>query len=304
VLAAAADHELVGDELHVRLSDGRTAAVQVVNPDGASTVVICHGIPGSRLLPHWLVPIAEAAGVRAVGIDRPGFGGSDTRPGRTILEWPDDAAEVADHLGVQRFAVLGISGGSPYALACCARIPDRITRVVLAAPVTPWDRPALRARLSERRATLPVLWAVGHSRIVARGFYALPARGLRNVPEKAFAALAKSLSEPDRRVLAEPKTSSFVMATMREGLRSGGRAWAEDEALVDGDWGFSPSDVSKDVPIEVWHGEQDSAVPSASARRLVEALSNAKLLTHPDDGHFSMGLARLDAIVPALVRAG
>lgn len=294
---AMASADFVGEDRLVRLRDGRALGIQVANARGTKPVLMFPGTPGSRVLPPSVPAIAEELDVQVIGIDRPGFGLSDVLPGRTILDWPADVAELADELGLERFAVLGISAATPYALACCLKLPGRVTKAVLAAPVTPLDRPVLRGRLNAHRATRPLLWGVRHSRLVARAFYALPAHGLRNAPERALGALARSLAPPDQRVLADPDTSSFLMVAMREGLRNGGRAWAQEEALVDADWGFTPSSLPVEVPVEVWYGEQDATIPPDHARWLVDELPNAVLRAYDGDAHFSVSLLHLDEIL-------
>src|SRR4051794_19082902 len=74
-------------------------------------VLWAHGGPGSRLDPGYLAPRAAEAGVRFIGIDRPGYGWSTPQIGRTIADWVPDALAVADHLGVDRFVVVGTSTG-------------------------------------------------------------------------------------------------------------------------------------------------------------------------------------------------
>src|SRR4051812_3992649 len=104
-------------------------------PDGAP-IVYCHGAPGSRLDVVWLEDAFADAGVRVVSLDRPGMGGSSLSPGRTIGGWPDQVEAVADHLGIDRFAVMGLSSGGPYVVACAARCPDRVVAAAVVAGVT------------------------------------------------------------------------------------------------------------------------------------------------------------------------
>ena len=112
-------------DVECTLSDGRRLAFAVWgDPDGV-TVFVFHGAPGSRLFAPDPVTTAEA-GVRLVTVDRPGYGASDPQTGRSILDWPIDLLQVADRLGVARFAVVGHSSAGPYALACALRMPQRI----------------------------------------------------------------------------------------------------------------------------------------------------------------------------------
>ncbi len=96
--------------------------------------------------------VAETAsrlGVRLVLPDRPGIGLSDFKPGRAILDWPDDVLALAGALGLERFAVMGLSGGGPYAAACAWKIPQRITRVGIISGVGPPEMPGAMDFLSK-----------------------------------------------------------------------------------------------------------------------------------------------------------
>src|SRR6478672_1574176 len=95
----------VGED-RMELADGRTVGLVDLGPADATAVLWCHGGPGSRLEPAAMAPAMVAAGLRVVGIDRPGYGLSTTRPGRTIAEWAPDGLAVADHLGIERFVAV------------------------------------------------------------------------------------------------------------------------------------------------------------------------------------------------------
>ncbi|MFH5800912.1 alpha/beta fold hydrolase [Haladaptatus sp. CMAA 1911] len=80
-------------------------------------------------------------GLRILAPDRPGVGESDPILGRGLLDWPTDVVQLADELDVDEFAVIGVSGGGPYALACAYTIPERLTAVTIVSGVAPLDTP-------------------------------------------------------------------------------------------------------------------------------------------------------------------
>src|SRR5919202_4018235 len=140
----------------IRLRDGRMLGyAEQGDPDGAP-VLVFHGLPGSRFSRHPDGRIAERLRVRLFTFDRPGIGLSSPQPRRRILDWPRDVAEFADARGLDRFAVVGWSGGAPYALATAHELPERVTRVGLVAPVVPLTGPAVARGLSRdlRRSAL------------------------------------------------------------------------------------------------------------------------------------------------------
>src|SRR4051794_8186544 len=124
----------------IALRDGRRIAYCEWGDRDGLPIILCHGAPASRLFgPD---PDATAqAGVRLITVDRPGYGRSDPRPGRQILDWPADVEELAAAIGVQEFDVLGHSSGGSYALACAYQLPDRVGRVGLISSIVPFDEP-------------------------------------------------------------------------------------------------------------------------------------------------------------------
>ena len=118
-----------------KAQDGRTLTfIERGDPDGVP-VIVCHGTPGSRYTRHPDPELYERHGTHFVAYDRPGYGGSDPQPGRSVAAAAGDIQAIADELGFERFAVVGGSGGAPHALACGALLGDRVTRV--GALVTP-----------------------------------------------------------------------------------------------------------------------------------------------------------------------
>src|SRR5690348_15789794 len=131
---------------HVAVTGGRSLTVRDLGEPGAPAVLFQHGFMACRLTGR------PAPGARVITIDRPGIGGSTAWPGRTLLDWPADVAAVADHLGLDRFAVLGHSGGGPYAAACAARLGDRVSALGIACGFAPFGRPGATEGMNPRMA--------------------------------------------------------------------------------------------------------------------------------------------------------
>ena len=130
-------------EGNIRLLDGRRLAYAEYGDPQGKPVFFFHGTPGSRLFHHPDASVAASAGARIIAVDRPGFGRSDFKPGRTLLDWPNDVVQLADALDIQRFAVMGYSGGGPYAAVCASSIPERLTAAGLVSSIAPLDTPQI-----------------------------------------------------------------------------------------------------------------------------------------------------------------
>ena len=130
----------------IRLKDGRTLGYAEYGTPQGKPVFYFHGFPSSRI--DWPLfdtdGMAERINARIIAADRPGYGLSDFKRGRKILDWPDDVIELADALHIERFSVLGISGGGPYALACACRIPARLTTAAIVCGIGPAQAPGAR----------------------------------------------------------------------------------------------------------------------------------------------------------------
>ena len=265
----------------VTLADGRSVAYSEWGDLDGRPVVLVHGAPGSRLFcPD--ESATDAAHVRLITIDRPGYGRSDPQPDRSLLDWVDDYAELARRLELPPSPMVGWSSGGPYALACAAVIPDRVPKVGVAASVGPWDEvpgawrelpPAVR----ELVELLPRDPAAAHEGFRKRcQWYADDQEGM-------FADVGPHPEDPDGQLLVRPETLEAMKALMREGARQGSSGYVADVIAEFRPWGFSLSDIGTEVL--VWWGESDRLVTRAHAEYLSKAIPRAKLLTYPGEGH-------------------
>lgn len=252
----------------VLLADGRTLRVHDTGPGPARTVVWHHGSPQTGALLDPLVTAAAARDTRLVSYGRPSYGGSSPRRGRDVASAAGDVAQVADALGIDRFAVMGASGGGPHALACAALLPGRVTGAVTLAGLAPFAGDDG--------------WFTG---MVAPG--ALRAAAAGRAARERFAEVEEfdeaSFTAADRAALAGPWSSL--------GADAGRAGEAGAEGLVDDDlafvapWGVDLGGI--DVDVLVVQGGQDRVVPPAHAWQLLEACGS-ELWLRPGDGHVSV----------------
>ena len=251
-------------ETDLPLPDGRTLHVY---DTGAGTPVFWHhGTPQIGAVP---APLLALDGIRWLSYDRPGYGGSTSSPGRTIGSAASDAAAVADSLGVERFSVLGHSGGANHAMACAALLPSRVTRCVTVGALAPFEPVALdwwagMVAPEELRASV-----VGHDALAAQ---------LASAPfdENSFT----------------PADHAAVSGAWSDLGRNAGIATANGlSGMIDDDlayvtpWGFAVSDIH--CPTLLIHGVEDRIIPFSHAEWLARHLPSADLRPSPSDGHIS-----------------
>lgn len=141
----------------VRLQDGRAlASVEWGDPAGEA-ILEFHGLPSPREADTVSGEFLQQRGIRRICVDRPGVGFSDPSPNRTLLDWPRDVEQLVDALGVEHFAILGVSGGVPYALACAMDLPNRVTSVAAVSGLGPPDRPDAFAGMNRGAARIMIL---------------------------------------------------------------------------------------------------------------------------------------------------
>lgn len=278
------------------LADGRRLGYAEHGVQAGRPVFVFHGAASSRLerpVDETVLPDLE---IRLIGVDRPGHGLSDLKPGRRLLDWPDDVAQLADQLGLDQFYVMGYSSGGPHALACAYALPKRVIAGAAVSSVAPMGRPGafkglpLPNRLlagSARRAP----WLVMLIRRVMRSML------IKDV-ETAARQLMASLPEADKKALYAPESIELLAQSVREGFRSGWRGVAWDDVLINRDWGFGPAEIR--VPIELWHGDLDVNVPPHAGEYLHREIPNSTLIMMPGQGHFVL-LTHWRPVLAALV---
>jgi pimeloyl-ACP methyl ester carboxylesterase len=273
----------------VTLSDGRRLAYAEYGDPRGVPMLYFHGHPGSRHEAALLAEAAAEARVRLIGIDRPGLGLSDYQPGRRLVAWPADVVGLADQLGLGRFAVVGFSGGGPYALACAAEIPDRLTACGIVSGVG-----VLSPFVSFLGMWMPYLMLPLMRRLYFRS------------DEQARASLARfgqRWAAPDQASLRSRSVSETLSASIAEAFRQGTQGAARDGALISGTWGFDLGAISF-PDIHLWHGELDNEIQVRSARALVGRLRHCEATYPADDAHISTIVNHASEIVTALAGAG
>jgi pimeloyl-ACP methyl ester carboxylesterase len=238
-----------------------------------------HGAPGSRLFgPPADVP--RRLGVRLITFDRPGFGSSDRREGRAVLNTAGDVAALADGLGVDRFAVVGVSAGGAHALACAVALGGRVSGVAVASMPGPLDEvPGAWDALDRRQR--PAADMAREDPATAAGWVV---RYMGRWAEDPTSFLGGG-TPADRELLTEPATGDMLRADVTEALRPGGGGMADDLVALWMRWGFGMAELRPGV--RLWHGAQDTRA-ERDFRYLSETLPGCRPRIWPHDGHYGV----------------
>ena len=267
----------------VRLADGRWLGYRELGDPAGAPLFFFHGTPGSRWSVDAEAPLARMPGVRLILPERPGYGLSTAQPERRLTDWARDVAELADRLGIGDFAVAGISGGGPHALACAAALPGRVTVAITLSSPAPADFPGATRGMSFGNRI--GLWLQRFAPGLFRRVMAGNAAAFHRDPQRFLDALAASMSVSDRQIMQRPEVHATLIRDLEEAYRQG-----SDAQIIDGtlsmtakSWGFDLAEIA--VPVHVWHGDDDRLVTRAMFHRLATAIPDARTHLIPGAGH-------------------
>lgn len=283
----------------LHLADDRRIGYASFGPPDGTPVLWFHGSPGARRqVPQAARVAAEEMHVRIVGLDRPGVGASTPHVFDKLLDATGDIEQVTDQLGIDRFSVIGLSGGGPYVLATAAGLADRVAAGAVLGGVAPAVGPdAAEGGIVGLMTNLRPLMANLREPIC----YALTAAvwSMRPISGTVFNAYARFLSPPgDRTFLMRPEVRTMFLDDLLMGTKAGVRAIVYDMLLFTRHWGFDLADIT--TPIHWWHGDADHLVPLRHAEHTVSRLPDATLRIRPGESHLG-GLDAAEEVLETLL---
>jgi len=290
----------------VQLSDGRTLAyLDIGDPEGRP-VFYFHGGPGSRLEGLMFDELNQKLGVRMIALDRPGYGLSDFQEDRTYLDWPDDISELADQLGIDRFAVLGWSSGGPYAAAVAHGIPQRLTVAAIVAGEGPYasdDFPQsvlTSATFNGSGVNKLFIWSANNGPWLMRTLFTMTRILLFSDPAGSMESDGGfDLSAKDKQFFTRDFAREYS-AEMVEAFRQGAEGVTHEYTIERLDWPFEYEEIHTPTVL-VFHGEEDTAVdPRVSEYVCMHIPSCDEPTIYPGEGH-SVVYYRYEEIIQAML---
>ena len=246
-------------ETDIEAGDGRTLHVYdagAAGSDGRLALFWHHGTPNIGAPPEPLFAAADRLGIRWVSYDRPGYGGSSPCRGRDVALAAADVSAVADALGIERFAVMGHSGGGPHALACGALLPERVLGVISISGLAPFGADGL-------------------------DYFA----GMADSGAASLRAAARGREAKESQAALEGEWSWFI-SVVRPAVENGPVPIIDDDLAYVSPWGFDPARVG--APTLILHGGGDRVVPGSHGEWLADRCPQAELWILPEDGHISV----------------
>jgi pimeloyl-ACP methyl ester carboxylesterase len=264
------------DARQVGLPDGRAIAYCLYGPVDGTPVLFQYGTPGTMFLaPDRLSPL-EDLGVRLVVPDRPGYGRSTRLPGRSVAAVAEDVAILVDHLGLDRFAIWGASGGGPHALACAALLGNRITRCASAVSPAPFDADGLDWLAGMSPGNVDEFTRARSGEPVYRPLVEQLARDAVAAAESGRPAVADDyeLAESDRAALVARASSPGYLFRTRAAYAGGIDGCIDDGIAFTRPWGFDLTTIS--APVSVWYGPDDALCPRSHTDWLLRRIPGAQ----------------------------
>lgn len=264
----------------VELRDGRRLGFAEYGP-GDGTPLFLFGGASGRYLKPCDDAMLERLGARLIIVERPGYGLSDFQPKRTLLDWPEDVAQLADHLALARFAVVAASQGGPYGAVCGYKLADRLSSLTLVSALAPFDVPGLTEGMAPALAMLPRL--ARYAPFLLRPMQGATVAFIRRDPDAAAKRLFANLPPGDQVILQQPELIQTFVRDFPEAYRQGGRGAAHDVYVVCHPWGFRVEEIR--ARTFVWQGEADPNVPPVMGRYWAETISDCTTTFVPGAGH-------------------
>jgi pimeloyl-ACP methyl ester carboxylesterase len=270
--------------LEVKAKDGYLLSVDSLGgPDGLP-VFLLHGTPGSRNGPRPRGIVLHRLGIRLITYDRPGYPGSDRRPGRRVVDAAKDVETIADALRLKQFSVVGRSGGAPHALACTAELGDRVLSAAALGSLAPYRAEGLdwplgmtesnvRAYQNAENDLAALINMLNEQAVLARG----NSEGLLPV-------LWPDLAGYDKEVIGDIALRRIIAEVHADALSKNIDGWVDDVVALSQPWGFDLSQIA--APVKLWAGHDDVFSPASHTRWLGKRIPYSDVEIAPKAAHF------------------
>ena len=267
--------------LNIELKDGRNLGYAEYGNENGKPIIYCHGSQSSRLEMHYDTSFAIKNNLRIITIDRPGHGISDFNLEGSILSFANDANQLVEHLKIEKFSVVGMSAGSPFALGIAYSFPEKIEAVNIISGFAPFDSSSKQFLSKEIKTMLNLAKSFP---FLLKIMLKIQAKQLKKNPQKALIGFLKIMDESDQIVLKDERVMQVIQSMFVEAFRNGSKGVAHEiSKILVRKWGFKLNEIN--VPVTFWQGKQDNNVPYQWAELMSNEINNSELKLFPDEGH-------------------
>jgi pimeloyl-ACP methyl ester carboxylesterase len=281
----------------IQMENGAHVALDEYGDTAGLPVIFCHGWPSSRTMAALTDDAARELRIRIISPDRPGIRQSAHQPGRRLLDWPPLLRELTAKLGIEKFRILGISGGAPYAFAAAWAMPDQVEAIAVVSGVPPIDD------LIDQSGLLTLYrWMLALHRtrpaLLRKLFHAARPFASVRIPLRLRPMLLKIFQPCDAAVLRDVQAFEACFESQRQAWRISAEGVMTDAEIYARPWGFPLENVR--VPVRLWHGKSDRTFAFRLAETVAARLPNCEARFFEGAGHYSLPIRQIHEILADL----
>ena len=284
----------------VQLQTGGCIAVEEYGDPNGLPVIFCHGWPSSRTMAVLTDDAARNLGVRIISPDRPGVNESEFQKERTLLDWPVMLRDLATQLGLEKFRMLAISGGAPYAYASAWSIPEQVEAIAVVSGVPPITELTGHDGLLKFYRWMLALYKT-RPQLLRTCFHVARPFASRRIPIRLRPMFLKWLQPVDAAVLRDSRFFEACFESQRQAWRTSAEGVMVDAEIYARPWGFPLEEVR--TPVRLWHGKTDRSFSFHLAEEIAQRLPNCQARFVEKAGHYSLPIRHMHEILADLIAA-
>jgi pimeloyl-ACP methyl ester carboxylesterase len=278
----------------VATPDGRNLTVELTGDPDGFPVLVHNGTPNSR---HQYGPAAADAasrGLKLIGYDRPGYGGSDRHEGRSIADCTADVRAICAALDIDRLAMWGASGGGPHVLACGVLMPDLVSAIAVIASLAPYPAEGLDWFQGFGPGDTEDLRLATHDPAAARELIEKERAELMAATPEALADMLRPTIPGPNAAAAAKDLGAYVSYFFHDSLAPGADGYLDDILAFVRPWGFDFTDIT--IPVLLVHGRKDTNVPVAHGEWLAARIPGVETRYFDDEAHLSLLVSHMGGV--------
>ncbi|AZZ37496.1 hypothetical protein CIK05_12060 [Bdellovibrio sp. qaytius] len=256
---------------------------------------LVHGFPGCSEHGKLVSTSPLWESFRLIAVDRPGYGESVVQKNLTFLKFAKQIKSLLKNQNIDKFSIISVSGGAPYALAVAYLMKDQVIKLTSVGGIAPVTFGNFKHLNRVQKKTWFAQYFIPR-RVLQFGLDRVWARGLDKLEEAMF---TESFSEPDRKVFMHPEIQPVLIETTQLALKQGPAGVIHDIRIFGRNWGFPLGEIT--CPVTLWHGGVDDVVHIRFAQDMLGYLPTAKLNFVKEEGHYSILLNCRDRILTDLL---